>query len=248
MNGFKFPRSARAQLPGVMHRPHRRRCSRAAILALTLLAGAHILLLPGAAVAADQTQTLEDRLRLQLRSTSQQLAALQSEQAQTQAARNAAEAKANALQEQVKALESERDVAREHGKTLEQQQDGIRTQAQSQIEAGRQQVGQFRQAYDQLLVMAKTSEAQRAGLQAQLARQNDALASCTEKNQRLYTLGNDVLRAYEGLSTGSLIQIRQPFATSARVKFDEIAQSFGDKLYDNRADARPAAVVAAQQK
>ncbi len=57
-----------------------------------------------------------------------------------------------------------------------------------------------------------------------------------------------MLQAYQGLSTGSLIKIRQPFATSERVKFDEIAQSYGDRLYENQAAARAAAPDAKQQQ
>ncbi len=224
------------------------RAGRVLLMSLALLMGGNALVAPGIARAADQTQTIEDRLRLQLRSTSQQLQALQAAQAQMQAARNAAEAQNGILQDQIKSLQAERDKANDQNKTLAQQQDSVRSQAQSQVEASQQQAGQFKQAYDQLLAMAKNSEAQRAGLQTQLAQLKGALASCAVKNQRLYELGNEVLKAYEGLGTGSLIKIREPFATSSRVKFDEIAQSYGDKLYENRADARPPAAAAKQQK
>jgi hypothetical protein len=33
------------------------------------------------------------------------------------------------------------------------------------------------------------------------------------------------------------MSIRQPFASSARVKFEELAQGFGDDLYKSRFDA-----------
>ncbi|QWA10732.1 hypothetical protein GTU79_26770 [Sodalis ligni] len=225
------------------------RGGRVLLMALALLMGGSVLMAPGIASGADQTQSIEDRLRLQLRSTSQQLQALQAAQAQMQAARNAAEAQNAVLQDQIKSLQAERDKAADQNKTLAQQQDAVRSQAQSQVEASQQQVGQFKQAYDQLLGMAKNSEAQRISLQTQLAQQKAALASCGVKNQRLYELGNEVLKAYEGLGTGSLIKIREPFATTSRVKFDEIAQSYGDKLYENRADARqPVAAAATAQK
>lgn len=38
------------------------------------------------------------------------------------------------------------------------------------------------------------------------------------------------------------MSIRQPFASGARVKFEELAQGFGDQLYQSRFDA-PQAVV-----
>ncbi|MFP3519216.1 DNA repair protein, partial [Pseudomonas sp. SIMBA_077] len=38
-----------------------------------------------------------------------------------------------------------------------------------------------------------------------------------------------------------VVKIRQPFAGSARVKFEELAQGFGDELYHTQFDAPRAA-------
>ncbi|MBF2808678.1 DNA repair protein [Klebsiella pneumoniae] len=192
--------------------------------------------MPGSAQAAEQT--LEERLRAQLRSTNQQLQAMQSGQAQLQAARNAAEAQLKAAQDQVKQLQTELEHAQNQGKALAQQQDSVRSQAGAQIAASRQQAGQYKQAYDELLGLARGKEAERVNLQTRFQQQQAALAACTVKNQKLYALGKEVLTEYENLGTGSLLKMRQPFATASRVKFDEIAQSYGDRLYENRADAR----------
>ncbi|CAI1638307.1 Uncharacterised protein [Serratia entomophila] len=200
---------------------------------LLILAG---LLTPGRGLAADQT--LEERLRTQLRSTNQQLQALQAGQAQMQAASNAAEAQLKAAQEQVKRLQAALEQAQGESKTLTQRQESLRSQAAAQIAASQQQTGQYKRAYDELLGLARGKETARASLQGQLQQHQAALASCTLKNQKLYALGKEVLTEYESLGTGSLLKMRQPFATAARVKFDEIAQSYGDKMYENRADAR----------
>lgn len=194
------------------------------------------ILMPGSVLAVEQT--MEERLRAQLRSTNQQLQAMQSGQAQLQAARNAAEAQLKAVQAQVKQLQTELEHAQNQGKALAQQQDSVRRQASEQIAASRQQAGQYKQAYDELLALARGKEAERVNLQTRFQQQQAALASCTVKNQKLYALGKEVLAEYESLGTGSLLKMRQPFATSSRVKFDEIAQSYGDRLYENRADAR----------
>lgn len=224
------------------------RLTRGGVLALVLLAPGAVLWAPIVAHGAEQTQSIEDRLRLQLRSTTQQLQALQAGQAQMQAERNAAQARLAELQDQVKNVQSERDRTQEQNKTLAAQQQDVRDRAQGQIQASQQQIGQFKQAYDELLAIAKSKEVERLTLHKQLARTSDELAAVKAKNQRLYALGKEVLQAYEGLSTGSLIKIRQPFATSARVKFDEIGQSYGDKLYENRADAQTAAQPVAPRK
>ena len=47
--------------------------------------------------------------------------------------------------------------------------------------------------------------------------------------------------------TGTLFSSRQPFAQSARVKYDDIAQRYGDALYAGKYDpaARPVAATPA---
>ena len=59
------------------------------------------------------------------------------------------------------------------------------------------------------------------------------------KNREMYQAGKDILNAYERVSTGDMMAMRQPFARSARVKFEEQAQEYGDKLYDAQVRPRP---------
>jgi hypothetical protein len=40
------------------------------------------------------------------------------------------------------------------------------------------------------------------------------------------------------LGSGDLFKIRQPFSESARIKFDQSAQDYGDKLYNSQYDPR----------
>ena len=51
------------------------------------------------------------------------------------------------------------------------------------------------------------------------------------------------LTAYENIDVAEVMKIRQPFAGSARVKFDELAQGFGDELYKTQFDAPQAALT-----
>ncbi|MNW17490.1 hypothetical protein D3C71_2166960 [compost metagenome] len=51
----------------------------------------------------------------------------------------------------------------------------------------------------------------------------------------MYQAGKDILNAYERISTGDILALKQPFAGKARVQFEEQAQAYGDKLYDAQA-------------
>ncbi|WP_160106665.1 DNA repair protein [Pseudomonas izuensis] len=186
---------------------------------------------------------MEERLRTQLRSTTQQLQALQSQQAQASAAQVAAQAEAKAAQAQIKQLTAELAKARGMAEQLAGQHDSLQSQAQAQVAASREQIGKFKQAYDELLVMARGKEAERARLEAQLAERDTQMQQCSVKNQQMYGVAKEILAAYEKIDVAEVMNIRQPFAGSARVKFEELAQGFGDELYKTQFDAPQAAIT-----
>lgn len=186
---------------------------------------------------------MEERLRTQLRSTTQQLQALQSQQAQASAAQLAAQNEAKAAQAQIKQLTAELAKAKGVAEQLAGQQQSLHSQAQAQVAASSEQVGKFKKAYDELLVMARAKEAERSKLQAQLAERDTQVQQCSVKNQQMYGVAKQILTAYENIDVAEVMKIRQPFAGSARVKFDELAQGFGDELYKTQFDAPQAAIA-----
>lgn len=194
-------------------------------------------------VQGANAEGMEERLRTQLRSTTQQLQALQSQQAQASAAQVAAQAETKAAQAQIKQLSAE--LARYKGvaEQLAAQQDSLHSQAQAQAAASNEQIGKFRKAYDELLVMARGKETERSKLEQQLAERDTQMQQCAVKNQQMYGVAKEILVAYEKIDVAEVMKIRQPFAGSARVKFEELAQGFGDALYKTQFDAPQAAIA-----
>ncbi|QXI18382.1 DNA repair protein [Pseudomonas hamedanensis] len=186
---------------------------------------------------------MEERLRTQLRSTAQQLQALQSQQAQASAAQLAAQNEAKAAQAQIKQLTAELAKAKGLAEQLAGQQQSLHSQAQAQVAASAEQTGKFKKAYDELLVLARAKEAERSKLQAQLAERDTQVQQCSVKNQQMYGVAKQILTAYENIDVAEVMKIRQPFAGSARVKFEELAQGFGDELYKTQFDAPQAALA-----
>ena len=180
---------------------------------------------------------MEERLRTQLRSTTQQLQALQSEQAQAAAARSAAESQLSTAQAQIKRLEAELAKARQQNEQLAGQQAALHEAAQAQVAASNEQVGKFKQAYEELLTRARGVEAARVRLTSDLAARDEQLQQCTTRNHEMYQVAREVLDAYERIDVADVVKLRQPFASRARVKFEELAQSYGDRLYDTQFDA-----------
>ncbi|MBA5978832.1 DNA repair protein [Pseudomonas sp. MD195_PC81_125] len=206
--------------------------------ARVLLLGLSFFIAQGA-----HAEGMEERLRTQLRSTTQQLQALQSQQAQASAAQLAAQNEAKAAQAQIKQLTAELAKAKGLAEQLAGQQQNLHNQAQAQVAASSEQVGKFKKAYDELLVMARAKEAERSKLQAQLAERDTQVQQCSVKNQQMYGVAKQILSAYENIDVAEVMKIRQPFAGSARVKFDELAQGFGDELYKTQFDAPQAALA-----
>jgi len=195
-----------------------------------------LLLGIGMAVGAS-AETMEERLRNQLRSTTQQLQALQSEQAQSTAARLAAQNQLTAAQEQIKQLTASLAKANSQNERLGAQQDAVRSQAQAQVNASNEQVAAFKQAYEELLNRARGIDSARAALATDLATRDADLQQCTAKNQQMYDVAKEILTAYEDIDVSDVLKIRQPFASGARVKFEELAQRYGDTLYQTQFDA-----------
>jgi chromosome segregation ATPase len=201
-----------------------------------VLLGLGLLIATGA-----NAEGMEERLRTQLRSTTQQLQALQSQQAQASAAQLAAQNEAKAAQAQIKQLTAELAKAQGLAEQLAGQQQSLHSQAQAQVAASVEQTGKFKKAYDELLVMARGKEAERAKLEAQLTERDTQVQQCSAKNQQMYGVAKQILTAYENIDVAEVMKIRQPFAGSARVKFDELAQGLGDELYKTQFDAPQAA-------
>ncbi|TMU71900.1 DNA repair protein [Pseudomonas fluorescens] len=203
-----------------------------------VLLGLGLLIATGASA-----EGMEERLRTQLRSTTQQLQALQSQQAQASAAQLAAQNEAKAAQAQIKQLTAELAKTKGVAEQLAGQQQSLHSQAQAQVAASAEQTGKFKKAYDELLVMARAKEAERSKLQAQLTERDTQVQQCSVKNQQMYGVAKQILTAYENIDVAEVMKIRQPFAGSARVRFDELAQGFGDDLYKTQFDAPQAALA-----
>lgn len=200
---------------------------------------------------AAHAQSMEERLRSELRNVTQQLQQLQSERAQTMAAKSTAEAQREAarkdneqLRAQMAQLRTQLGIAQDEAGKLE----AVREAAHAQVAASYAQIDKFRGAYEELLGIARASEAKRVTLEASLKDRDGLLTMCEQKNAEMYVAGKELLSAYEAFGTGDMLKIRQPFAGQARVLFDEQAQAHGDKLYEAQFNRDAAAALARKQE
>lgn len=211
--------------------------------ALLLLLGC----LAGVSAYSQPAQTMEERLRAQLQATTSQLQQAQNELAVLKAGQPTAGRNAGAPAAASPDIDTlKKELAESRGQLAAERQarakqgDSVQQQAQL-VEKANAQVTQFRNAYEELLKMARASEAERQRLGGAASQQKTALAQCEAKNLQLYATGQEILRAYETLDMNSVMAARQPFAAQSRVKYEQIAQDYGDKLYEGRFDVRSVA-------
>ncbi|MGY3231097.1 colicin import membrane protein [Luteibacter sp. HA06] len=191
--------------------------------------------------AQAQTTSLESRMRDQLRETRTQLQELQAQQS-TWAAEKAA-------------LEKERDAAKQEAAAAHATKavPAVSPDSTRELAAERQR----REAAEAILqrnksdaesagVAMRTAEAERSRLAKELELSHSQVDACTARNVQMYQVGKEVIAAYENIDTTDIVSSRQPFAAKSRVKLENAAQSFGDKLYEQRFDPRAGQVSATQ--
>jgi len=217
--------------------------TRLPVLLLMLLAG-------GAAQAQGQKgQSMEERLRAELRNVTAQLQQTRGElealKAKGVPAVKAAPAAAAPASDGLK-----KELAHSQSQLAQERAQRERLAAEQQRSAAAAQeatanLAQYRQAGEQLAATGKQIEAERARLDGEVAVQRSALARCESKNAQLYATGQEILQAYESLDVLDVMKARQPFAAQSRVKLEQIAQQYGDQLYQGRFDARQTETSAA---
>lgn len=210
--------------------------SRAILAAILLLATA----------GAVRAQTLEDRLRSQLVSTTADLRQAQASQATLQAEKDAADKARDALKAKLASLESqlraarhapapaaapaELDAAKAETQHLAQVNSDIQAQlatAQVDNEKLGREVEALRRDRDQLTAAASAADT--------------SLTACKAKNVQAITVAKEILAAYDRTSLVGVAVRKEPFTRLKRVQIEQIEQDFGDRLYDSRLDTQPRA-------
>ncbi|PJC96976.1 hypothetical protein GQ37_020205 [Janthinobacterium sp. BJB1] len=204
-------------------------------LLLMLLAG-------GAAQAQGQKGlSMEERLRAELRNVTAQL---QQTRGELELLKAKGAPVARAAPEAAPASDGlKKELARSQSQLAQERAQREKLAAEQQRGAAAAQeaaasLAQYRQAGEQLAASGKRLEAERARLDGEVAAQRGALSRCEAKNAQLYATGQEILEAYESLDVLGVMKARQPFAAQSRVKLEQIAQQYGDQLYQGRFDAR----------
>jgi TolA-binding protein len=188
----------------------------------------------GASGLHAQQQSLEEQLRAQLRDTRSQLQDLQNQQAQWQGQKTTLEQERDQAKKALEQSQAELAKARGSSPAAAAQAAAERAGREKAQEEAKQAQTAFAQASNQ----AKQQDARNAALTAQVGEAQKQVETCTARNEQLYKVGLEVLDAYSHMDMHTMMSARQPFAASARVRLDNAAQAYGDRMYEQRYDPR----------
>jgi hypothetical protein len=198
--------------------------------------------------AADQGNTVEERLRGQLRSTMLQLRDAQNQVATLQSAQAEDEKQKKALTDQVDALTKQSAADKDAATKSIADLNAKVTDQTTLINQMKDALDKWKDAYNKAVEVANTKEAQRAKFESQAIVLQRRVEDDENKNLALYNLGKEVLNRYEKFGLGTAITSREPFVGITKVKLENLVQDYSDKLMDltvkpgaSPTPARPAA-------
>ena len=214
----------------------RKRPAAWAALTLTLT-----LTLTLALAGPGHAQSLDDKLRAQLRSVLGQLHDLQNTQATLEAEKAAAEQERDALKAKLAAGggRAARPAPASSATVAELSQakaDNARlTEAVQQAQA---ETAKYKDAYAHVVDSGQQVHAERDRFAQDAASATQALAVCETKNIQLVKIGRDVLAAYTKVGVRDALERGEPMIGLKRVRMERIAQDYADKVYEAKFDPR----------
>lgn len=188
------------------------------------------LLLPFSAAHA---QSIEERLRDQLRATVNQLHQLQDDGAALQAQKAQAEQERDQLKAELAAAKAEAARSRSNG-------------AQTRELEG--EVSKYKDAVAEATTSAQKAQADQTKLQADLTDAKALFGACEEKNAALLKTGNDILDSFQNFDVGDALGANEPFIRIKRVDLENAAQDYDDKLRSGKFDPSKVKLPAARSE
>jgi len=189
-------------------------------------AAAVTLLLLGCSTALADTDA--DRLRDALRTSTQQLRALEDQRAAVQAKLADAERDKAAMKAQL-------DQARADLKQAEKQRRDLVEEFNQRLAERDDTLSKWKSAYEDAATVARSKDAERAKFESEATNYKASTKSCLAKNAQLMKVGRELLRRYEALTVGDMVVAREPLLQARRVEIQNLLQDYQDKLLDQKA-------------
>ncbi|MDC7787024.1 hypothetical protein PQJ75_24820 [Rhodoplanes sp. TEM] len=174
-----------------------------------------------------QAQSETDRLREALRSATAQTRMLEDQRTQLQARLAEADRARTALQGQVDQLKGQlKEVEVAHRTAVET--------FNQKLEERNEVLERWKSAYAEAATVARTKDAERAKFEGESNACKVRAKSCEGKNKELVKIGQELMRAYEGVTIGDIVGGREPMFGLRRVDVQNLLQDYGGKIREQK--------------
>jgi DNA repair exonuclease SbcCD ATPase subunit len=204
------------------------------------LSFALLVLLPASVAPALAQSELEARLRDALRQATAQARTLEDENARLKAQQSQLESQLALLRQQVEAAASQATAA-DRSSELERAYRAAVDEFNQRLQQERDQVirsleamEKWKTAYNEAAAVARSRETEREQLAGQLRAAAEREAVCRERNEALFTVGNEILDRWQETGWADILAAKEPFLGLKRVELENLAQDEADRLLDNR--------------
>jgi hypothetical protein len=205
-----------------------------------LTLGPAMLAIFSASALAQQPSPAEARLRETLRTTMLELRTAQTERANLQAAQTALEtanktltAEAETMKKKFDALTAQAAADQASARKEIDDLTGRLAERETELTRHREALEKWKVAHQQVMNLARKKEDARAAAAQKTIELERTVAAHEKRNVELYKLADEILTRYSKFGLGEAIAAREPFTGLTRVKLQNIAQDYKDKLLDN---------------
>ncbi len=206
----------------------------------SLLAVSAGLLASVVVLSAAEEASPEARLRETLKATTLQLRTAQNDLASARSARDGLAAEKKTLEADLEKLRKQFAADRAENDKAVAGLKAVVAEQVSDLAATRAELAKTRESLAKVVDYAKKTETERDDLASRLARLETRADDYHTRNVALYKLGNEILDRYARFSLGDALGAREPFIGTSRVKLENLAQEYDDRLRAQRAPAAAA--------
>jgi phage shock protein A len=188
----------------------------------------------GSLRAEDKAAAAELKLREMLRNTMLQLRDAQGQLAALQATQAENEQKIKDLTTQLEKSTKDAASAKTASDKKISELSDQSTQQGEEISRYKIALDKWKQGYDAASELARQKEAARAKLESIAIGLQRKVDDQQRKNDALFAIGNEILSRYENFGLGNALANKEPFVGVTRVKFQNLIQSYQDKLIEQK--------------
>ncbi len=197
-------------------------------------AGLGLLLAAVVPALADNNSGGDDRLRSALRSATSQLRSMEDQNAQLQAKQAESDRALTDAKAKLDADEKELATLRQKSSDQEKAIQSQTEQATTQLQAASDNLTKWQAAYKDAVEKAKARDTEARMFETSLGDMRKRATTCEAKSAKLYDLGLEILDLYQKKGVFESLAGGEPVTGLKRAELENIAQGYGDKLYENK--------------